>query len=108
MLTTNNQLQIIPTRGFGRLMLAFAGIALFAFATGGQVSAQPQSQRSLLSRLAQTTDTDPASVAFRTGRDYLDDQQWAKAQEKFSEYLKSYPSDKNVDQALYWLAYSQL
>ena len=42
------------------------------------------------------------------GRDYLDDQQWLKAQQKLNEYVTSYPSDKNVDQGLYWLAYSQL
>lgn len=95
-------------RSFARAALAIAALSLIAFANSRHVQAQPQSQRSLLSRLAQTTGTDPASVTFKTGREYLDDQQWSKAQEKLSEYVKTYPSDKNVDQGLYWLAYSQL
>ncbi|HET9525161.1 MAG TPA: HEAT repeat domain-containing protein, partial [Pyrinomonadaceae bacterium] len=35
------------------------------------------------------------------------DGEWAKAQAKFSEYVSSYPNEKNVDAALYWLAYAE-
>src|SRR5690242_19464386 len=48
-----------------------------------------------------------AAVAFRNARDLITDGQWAKAQEKFSDYLSSYPNEKNLDAALYWLAYAQ-
>ncbi|HEX5834706.1 MAG TPA: HEAT repeat domain-containing protein [Pyrinomonadaceae bacterium] len=48
-----------------------------------------------------------AAALFRSARDMITDGEWAKAQQKFSEYVSSYPNEKNLDAALYWLAYSQ-
>jgi tetratricopeptide (TPR) repeat protein len=48
-----------------------------------------------------------AATVFRSARDYITDGDWAKAQAKFSEYVSSYPNEKNLDAALYWLAYAQ-
>lgn len=48
-----------------------------------------------------------AATVFRSARDMITDGDWAKAQQKFSEYVSSYPNEKNLDAALYWLAYSQ-
>lgn len=48
-----------------------------------------------------------AATVFRSARDFITDGQWAQAQEKFSEYVSSYPNEKNLDAALYWLAYAQ-
>ncbi len=96
-----------PNNNRMRAAMTIAVLLLVAI-LGSQAVAQPKSQRNLLNRLAQTTGTDPASTAFRTGREYLDDQQWAKAQEKFNELIATYPGDRNIDQALYWLAYSEL
>jgi hypothetical protein len=48
-----------------------------------------------------------AAVVFRSARDMITDGEWAKAQQKFSEYVSSYPNERNLDAALYWLAYSQ-
>ena len=48
-----------------------------------------------------------ATTIFRSARDLITDGEWAKAQEKFNEYVTSYPNEKNIDAALYWLAYSQ-
>jgi TolA-binding protein len=48
-----------------------------------------------------------ATTVFRSARDLITDGEWAKAQEKFSEYVSSYPNEKNIDAALYWLAYTQ-
>lgn len=56
------------------------------------------------SRTSQQSD---ATTVFRSARDSITDGDWAKAQEKFDEYVKSYPNEKNLDAALYWLAYSQ-
>jgi len=50
--------------------------------------------------------SDPTTV-FRSARDLITDGEWAKAQEKFNEYVSSFPNEKNVDAALYWLAYAQ-
>ena len=44
---------------------------------------------------------------FRSARDLITDGEWAKAQAKFDEYVSSYPNEKNIDAALYWLAYTQ-
>ena len=48
-----------------------------------------------------------AAAVFRSARDMITDGEWAKAQQKFSEYVSSYPNEKNLDAALYWLAYAQ-
>lgn len=57
-------------------------------------------------RSSQQTGND-ATTVFRSARDYITDGEWAKAQAKFDEYVTSYPNEKNVDAALYWLAYTQ-
>jgi HEAT repeat protein len=36
----------------------------------------------------------------------VDGEEWAKAVAKFSQFVASYPKDKDVDVALYWLAYA--
>ncbi|HEY6243882.1 MAG TPA: HEAT repeat domain-containing protein [Pyrinomonadaceae bacterium] len=57
-------------------------------------------------QLTQQTKTDAADVIFRSGRDLITDQEWAKAQEKFNQLIATYPNDKNVDAAMYWMAYA--
>lgn len=76
-------------------MLIVALIITFAGSTAAQ---QP--------RPAQQAPKDPAT-AFRNARDFITDGEWARAQEMFSEYVAKYPNEKNIDAALYWLAYSQ-
>ena len=69
----------------------------------GQAQSQPANQNQSSTRTAQA---DAASV-FRSARDLITDGQWARAQEKFNEYVSSYPNEKNLDAALYWMAYAQ-
>src|SRR6266487_963438 len=91
------------------MVIALALVVIGVMSAFGRTAiAQQLSQRDVLARFAQAGGNDAASLALKMGRDYLDDQQWLKAQQKFNEYVTSYPSDKNVDQGLYWLAYSQL
>jgi hypothetical protein len=59
-----------------------------------------------VSRATQQSASDAITV-FRSARDLITDGEWARAQEKFSEYVTSYPNEKNIDAALYWLAYTQ-
>ena len=59
-----------------------------------------------ISRTPQQTSNEAITV-FRSARDFITDGEWTKAQEKFNEYVTSYPNEKNIDAALYWLAYSQ-
>src|SRR6185295_7903201 len=48
-----------------------------------------------------------AATVFRSARDLITDGDWARAQQKFSEYVETYPNEKNIEAALYWLAYTQ-
>jgi HEAT repeat protein len=61
-----------------------------------------------LSRFVQTTSSsDEAKRAFARGRDLLAEEEWARAAEQFGGFVKEYPRHKDVDAALYWLAFSQ-
>ena len=53
-----------------------------------------------------TTQSD-ANTVFRSARDLITDGDWARAQAKFDEYVSSYPNEKNLDAALYWMAYAE-
>ncbi|HEX6649307.1 MAG TPA: HEAT repeat domain-containing protein [Pyrinomonadaceae bacterium] len=55
----------------------------------------------------QSTKGNPASMQiFREGRDLIEAQNWQKASEKFSDFIKGYPKDKDLDAALYWYGYA--
>lgn len=92
-----------------RLFSVALAVALFVLATGllVQAAGQQRSPRNPLNRLVQQGGKDAASVMFQGGRDLITDQQWAKAEEKFRQYTSSYPNEKNIDAALYWMAYSE-
>ena len=85
------------------LLAALLLIAAIAAAASAQQRRNFQSQASTNKTATQTD----ATTVFRNARDQITDGNWAKAQEKFSEYISSYPNEKNLDAALYWLAYSE-
>ena len=87
-----------------RFILIIVSIALVTAA--GAVNAQ---QRRAFTQSSSTTRNgqSDATTVFRSARDLITDGEWAKAQEKFNEYVNSYPNEKNIDAALYWLAYAQ-
>src|SRR3954447_4240980 len=85
------------------LALAFAAALALAAAPAG-ASAQA---REMLNRLVQSQgQNDPASRAFSQGRGFIADSNWEQAASTFDRFVSQYPSDKNVDAALYWLAYA--
>src|ERR1043166_6804320 len=90
-------------RTFVNKKLALVIILLSAIT--GVTAAQQRSVRNS-NQLAQQSKTDAADVLFRSGRDLITDQDWAKAQEKFNQLISTYPNDKNVDAAMYWMAYA--
>ena len=55
----------------------------------------------------QRTQQSDATTVFRSARDLITDGDWARAQQKFSDYVAAYPNEKNIEAALYWLAYTQ-
>jgi hypothetical protein len=77
-------------------------LAISASAMGQQQRRSFQSQSSSSSR-AQAD----ANSVFRSARDLITDGDWAKAQAKFNEYVSAYPNEKNLDAALYWMAYAE-
>jgi len=42
----------------------------------------------------------------RDGRDLIEAQNWQRAADKFNEFIKGYPKDKDLDAALYWYGYA--
>ena len=87
------------------LFLAF-GFLLLALPSNNIVYASEQDHERLNRLVQASASTDPAVVAFREGRDLIADQKWVRAAARFSEFINEYPKDKNVDAALYWLAYA--
>jgi HEAT repeat protein len=81
--------------------LAFAGLLL----TAGVAPASAQPYKEMLNRFVQS-DNDAAMRAFTQGRGFVDAQQWAQAASTFDRFVAQYPKDKNMDAALYWLAYA--
>ena len=60
-----------------------------------------------LNRFVQTGKANTASMqVFREGRDFIEAQNWQKAAEKFADFIKAYPKDKDLDAALYWYGYA--
>ena len=84
-------------------LMALLPLSLEAMAQRRNFQSQSQSQ-SASGRAAAQAD---AATVFRSARDLITDGQWARAQEKFNEYVSSYPNEKNLDAALYWMAYAQ-
>jgi HEAT repeat protein len=58
-----------------------------------------------LTRFVQSSDS-PSMKTFREGRDLIENAQWARAAEKFRNFVVSFPKDRDIDAALYWLAYA--
>ena len=60
-----------------------------------------------LNRFMQATKGNTASMqVFREGRDFIEAQNWQKAAEKFNDFIKGFPKDKDMDAALYWYGYA--
>jgi len=82
-------------------LLLLAGIALgFAPARAGAQSAD------LPGRFVQSSGGQDPARAFQQGRALIDERKWAQAATHFSRFVAENPSDRNLDAALYWLAYA--
>jgi HEAT repeat protein len=83
--------------------LAIIFLAVF---TVGTVSGHNQ-DIAKLNRFVQSQKANTASMQiFREGRDFIESQNWQKAAEKFNDFIKGYPKDRDLDAALYWYAYA--
>ena len=82
-------------------------ISLLVMLIASVASVSMAQQRPTASASTNRAQQSDATTVFRSARDLITDGEWARAQEKFNEYVTSYPNEKNIDAALYWLAYSQ-
>src|SRR5215510_7060117 len=81
-------------------------LILLALISVGSVSGHNQ-DIAKLNRFVQGNKSNTASMqVFREGRDFIEAQNWQKAAEKFNDFIKGYPKDKDLDAALYWYGYA--
>ena len=81
-------------------------VMLLAVFSVGSIAAHNQ-DIAKLNRFVQSTKSNTASMqVFREGRDLIEAQNWQKAAEKFNDFIRVYPKDKDLDAALYWYGYA--
>lgn len=103
-----NQYRILSAR-FGSLPSLLLALLVTLAPTVARGSAAGRSQEGRRDGDARTQPADSASPemkAFRDGREALADERWARAEERFNDFITDYPGDRNVDAALYWLAFA--
>ena len=90
------------------LSLALA-VGLIAIAGGlvNPAAAQKLKSDKMNKFAPQGSKNDAANAKFQGGRDLVSEEEFAKAIEKFSEYIAIYTQEKNIDAAMYWKAYSE-
>src|SRR5437764_1154153 len=93
-----------PAR-YGLVALCALVITLAGFFRAQTARADDQDIQKL-NRFVQTKVDSPAMKMFREGRDQIEAENWAQAAAKFDAFVRDYPKDKDVDAALYWLAYA--
>lgn len=102
LITIGNQIRRVALAA--GLLIAFALVLASASTASAQLFTP---ERDMLNRLVQgASGNDPATKAFIQGRDLINEEKWDRAAATFSKLVSDFPSDKNTDAALYWLAYA--
>jgi len=97
----------IQTDRAPRPLKALLVACAFALAAGPAAAAGPQQSRDLLNRLVQSQPgSEAAQRALNEGRTLLSEEKWPLAVVVFGKFIADYPTDRNVDAAMYWLAYA--
>ena len=94
-----------PEIRFGLALLAVATVAT-VFAICAQRASASDQDIAKLNRFMQNKGNTASMQIFREGRDFIEAQNWQKAAEKFNDFIKGYPKDKDIDAALYWYGYA--
>ncbi|HEX8283641.1 MAG TPA: HEAT repeat domain-containing protein [Pyrinomonadaceae bacterium] len=87
-----------------RLLFGAAALAVLTLALSA-APARAQQHKELIGRFIQS-DNAAASNAFAQGRAFLSEEKWDRAVAALNLYVNQYPSDKNLDAGMYWLAYA--
>jgi HEAT repeat protein len=84
-----------------KVLLAVA-IVLFASLSTRGLGQEPGAAQ----QFVQTSNSsDAAQKLLREGRELVGERKWDAAKAKFDNLIRAYPRDKNLDAALYWLAF---
>src|SRR5262245_11672592 len=93
-----------------RLVWAMTSLSLVSLIlTGAGASLIHAADQDLekLNRFVQSSNSSSAAMkAFREGRDLINEEEWAKAADRFNQIVTQYPNSEVTDAALYWLAFS--
>ena len=88
-------------------LLTFRPHIKIVFALLALVSVVQAQDIAKLEKFMQSTKANTAAMQiFREGRDLIEAQNWQRAADKFNEFIKAYPKDKDLDAALYWYGYA--
>ena len=97
-------------RFYPQIRLAFTLLAIAGVITVSAIYAQRSygfnQDLGKLNRFVQTKGNTASMQIFREGRDFIEAQNWQRAAEKFNDFIKGYPKDKDLDAALYWYGYA--
>jgi TolA-binding protein len=104
-----NRKNKIRATGDNHLRLRFVAVilAVIIFVGAFFVNSFAQQDQEQLSSFVQTQNAAAAKV-FSEGRDLIGEEDWKKAEGKFKNFISAYPKEKNLDAALYWLAFTQV
>ena len=89
----------------GFALLACAAVVT-AFSIYTQRTSAFDQEISKLNKFVQNKGNTASMQVFREGRDFIEAQNWQRAAEKFNDFIKGYPKDKDLDAALYWYGYA--
>jgi HEAT repeat protein len=93
--------------GVGYFLTLILASLLAVLVSAAIAKGAPQNIERLNRLVQETGSTDAAAKAFREGRELINASKWVKAAERFSQFVNEYPRDKNIDAALYWMAYAR-
>src|SRR6201989_232704 len=94
-----------PQIRFGLALLAVAAVVT-VFSIYTQRTSAFDQELGKLNRFVQNKGNTASMQIFREGRDFIESQNWQRAAEKFNDFIKGYPKDKDLDAALYWYGYA--
>jgi len=89
------------------LLLSLVAGGLLGLKAGNAGAGASAQELGKLNRFLQNSNAkDEATKVFRQGRDQIEDENWSGAVATFSSFIADYSKHKDVDAALYWMAFA--
>src|SRR5499426_1943687 len=92
--------------GLTLLLTLVAGGLLGAGAGRRSTGASAQELGKLNQFIQNSNAKDDAMKIFRQGRDQIEEENWSRAEASFNSFVAAYPKHKDIDAALYWMAFA--